>query len=245
MIGTASLLVLALLGQAQPRTYHWRDAAGQVHVTNTPPPANAELLEAPAPLAVEPGQVERPNPIRQSASRGGQSKVELTPLQQQDWKNLSQYLAKARSAGDRTKVETLTDYLIGDCLWGSWLWLMPALPVLSVLLMGFMGWWLALGLRAGFKIPLVGGFLLLGLAFGQLLLNAFLYHPQALRLRQNLELLELHMGIDKPLRSEHRAQLHQHYLSLEQAADPFRAPWRFPAEVKRLRQSVKQVMVEP
>ena len=37
-MGAASLVCLALLGQGQPRTYYWRDAAGQTHITNTPPP---------------------------------------------------------------------------------------------------------------------------------------------------------------------------------------------------------------
>lgn len=246
MIGAAGLLALALLGQAQPRTYHWRDTAGQVHVTNTPPPADAELLEAPAPLAVEPGQAGRPpDPVRQSASRGGREEVVLNPAQQQSWADLDRFLAKARAEGNRQKLEAATDSLIEACLWGSGLWIMPALPLLSVLLMGFMGWWLALGLRPGLKIPLMGGFVLLGMAFGHLLLNAFFYHPQALRLRQNLALLEVHMGTGKPLRPERRALLRQRYQALEQAADPLQVPWRFPAEVKLLRASMKQVMVEP
>ena len=242
MIAAAGLLALILLGQPQPRTYYWRDAAGQTHITNTPPPSDAEVLESPPPPGVEPG---RPVLIRQSASRGGRDQVELNPVQQQAWEALNLHLAKARAEGNRRTLEAVTDSLIHDCLWGNGLWAMPVVPLLSVALLGLMGWWLALGLRPSSQAPLIAGFLALGLAFGHLLLNIFLYHPQAVRLHQNLELLEHHMGTGKALRPEHRTLLQQRYQALELAAEPIQAPWRFPAEVKVLREAMKQVMVEP
>lgn len=245
MIGAASLLCLALLGQAQPRTYYWRDAAGQTHITNTPPPGDAEILDAPPPTAVEPGRPGDLDLIRPSAVRGGQSQLALTLTQKQDWEALDRHLAQARSRGDLRTLAAVTDSLIQDCLWGSGLWAMPALPVISVLLLGLLGWWVALGLRPTFHVPLVGGFLVLGLLFGHLLLNAFLYHPQAVRLRQNLERLEHHLGTGKALRPEQRASLQQRYQALEKATEFFSPPWRFPAEVKVLREAMKKVMVEP
>lgn len=245
MSAAAGLLILALLGQ-QPRTYYWRDAAGQTHITNTPPPPDAQILEPPPPPAVERGKRGAGMvPLRQSDSRGGREQVVLTPIQQQAWTALDAHLATARSQGDRRTLLAVADSLIHDCLWGNGLWAMPALPLLALTLMGLMGWWLALGLRPGARIPLIGGFLLLGLAFGHLLLNIFLYHPQAARLRQNLELLELHMGTDGALRPERQALLQQRYQALERAAEPTQAPWRFPEEVRALREAVKQVMVEP
>lgn len=241
----AGLLTLAFLVQPQPRTYYWRDAAGQTHITNVPPPTDAEILEPPPPPAVEPGKADRPEPIRQSLSRGGRRQVVLNPAQQQAWEALNQRLAKARAAGDRPILEAVANSLIHDCLWGNGLWAMPIVPILALVLMGLLGWWLALGLQGGSRIPMVGGFILLGLAFGHLLLNVFLYHPQAVRLRQNLELLEQHMGTDHPLRPEHRILLQQRYRALEQAAEPIQMPWRFPAEVKTLSEDMKRVMVEP
>jgi len=244
-MAATGLLLLALLGQPQPRTYYWRDAAGQTHITNTPPPADAQVLEAPPPPAVEPGHGARPEVLRQSSGRDGRRQAQLSPAQQQAWETLNRRLAKARAEGDRPTLEAVANSLIHDCLWGNGLWAMPVAPVLAVLLMGLLGWWLALGLQAGPKLPLVAGFILLGVAFGHLILNAFLYHPQAARLRQNLELLEQYLGTDRPLRPEHRTLLQQRYHALEQAAGPLQAPWRFPAEVETLRQALKQVMVEP
>ncbi|MDR3682590.1 MAG: DUF4124 domain-containing protein [Geothrix sp.] len=239
----AGLLALALLGQAPPRTYYWRDAAGQTHITNTPPPSDAELLETPP--ALEAGRVGRPEVVRQSTGLGGRGPVQLSPAQQQAWGALDQRLAKARGEGDQGTLVVVADSLISDCLWGHGLWAMPAAPLLTVALLGLLGWWLALGLRSGLRVPLVAGFLLLGLGLGHLLLNVFLYHPQAVRLRQNLELLEQHLGTGRAPRAEHQRLLQERYRALEQAADPLRPPWRFPQEVSTLRAAMKQVMVEP
>ncbi|MFN7958991.1 MAG: DUF4124 domain-containing protein [Holophagaceae bacterium] len=244
-MAVAGLLVLVLLDQPQPRTYYWRDAAGQTHITNTPPPPDAQILEAPPPPAVEPGHGGRPEMLRQSANRGGRREALLSPAQRQAWESLDRRLAKARAEGDRPTLEAVADSLIYDCLWGSGLWAMPVVPLLSVALMGLLGWWLALGLQTGPKAPLIVGFLLLGAAFGHLILNGFLYHPQAARLRQNLELLEQYMGTDRALRPERRTLLQQRYSALEQAAEPLQAPWRFPAEVQALRLALKQVMIDP
>ncbi len=251
------LLALALLtpppppqsqpqSQSQSRTYYWRDASGQTHITNTSPPSAAELLDAPPPVAVEPGQAyERPVPIRQSAGRGDHSDIVLTVAQQQVWSALDRELAKARATGDQRTLQAAGGYLIQDCLWGSGLWAMPLLPILSILLMVLLGWWLALGLPHRARLPLVLGFLGLGAAFGHLLLTVFLFHPQAVRLRQNLELLEYHSGLGRPLRAEQRSLLQAHYHALEAAADPLQPPWRFPSEVQKLRETVRQVMVAP
>ena len=242
MIAAAGLLVLALLGQ--PRTYYWRDAGGQTHVTNTPPPPDAVLLDPPPPPAVEPGRPQRPPSPRAAEAEAGLRPVLLNSVQKEAWEALDQHLAKARAANDRRTLEAVADSLIHDCLWGSGLWAMPLVPVLALALMGLMGWWLALGLGPGLRLPVIGGFLVLGLAFGHLLLSVFLYHPQSTRLQQNLALLERHMGARAP-RPERHALLQQRYQALEQAAEPTRAPWRFPGEVRLLRQAVKQVMVEP
>jgi len=244
-LAAAGFLAMALLAQPQPTLHRWRDASGQVHITTTPPPADAEVLEPPQSTGVEPEKAGHPELIRQSVSKGNHRQVALSPAQELAWQALDQKLAQARATGDHPTLEAVTDSLIHDCLWGHGLWIMPLVPVLSILLMGLLGWWLALGLHSGPKLPLVMGFLILGMALGHLLLNVFLYHPQAARLRQNLELLEHHRGTGQPLRNEQQLLLQQRYQALEQAAEPSQVPWRFPAEVATLRESMKRVMVEP
>ena len=238
----AGLLALALL--VQPReVYHWRDAKGQPHVTNTPPPPGAERVEAPPPPAVEPGHPEPP--IHPKTSKMDRRRGTLSAAQQESWRALDQFLTSARQRGDSQTLQAVVDSLVSDSLWGSGLWAIPLLPILSITLMGLLGWWLALGLKPGSQLPLVGGFLLLGLAFGQILLASFLYHPQAERLRQNMELLELHMGGGKEPRPEAQARLQQCYQNLERSADPLQLPWRFPGQVGILRREMKKVMVDP
>jgi hypothetical protein len=239
------LLALALLSQPQSHTYYWRDAAGQTHITNTPPPADAQTLEPPPPPAVEPGQAGRPEVIRQSESRGGQQKVVLTPAQMRAWGDLDRTLAKARAEYDGRTVAAVTESLIQNCLWGNGLWVLTLAPFLAITLMGLLGWWLSFGLAAGLRLPLLSGFLLVGLGLGQLLLTVFLYHPQAIRLRQNLELLEAHNGSGHALRPDQRALLQKRYQAVEQATEFLQAPWRFPAEVQSLRQDMNRVMFEP
>jgi len=241
----AGLLIVALVGQPQPRTYTWRDSAGQTHITNTPPPADAVILEPPPPPAVGPGQPDQSESARRNTGRADHRPVWLNPPQQKAWQALDQRLAQARAQGDRPAIEAVTDALIQDSLWGQGLWALPAAPLLAVALMGLLGWWLALGLRAGARLPVLAGFTLLGLVLGHLLLHAFLYHRQALRLRQNLELLEQHLGTGQSMRPEYRALLQQRYQALDQAAAPTQPPWRFPAEVEVLRRAMRQVMVEP
>jgi Domain of unknown function (DUF4124) len=241
----AGILALALFGQAQPTTYYWRDAAGQTHITNTPPPPDAEVLQAPPPPAVEPGKTSRPEVVRQSTGLDGQHQVQLSPVQQQAWGVMEERLARARAEGDRQTLEAVADSLVSDCLWGHGLWAMPAAPLVTVALLGLLGWWLALGLRTSLHAPLVAGSLLLGLVLGHVLLNALLYRSQAQRLRQNLKLLEQHLGAGKALRPEQRRLLELHQLALGKAADPRQPPWRFPLEVKTMRAILKQVMVEP
>lgn len=245
MTVVAGLLLLALLGQPQPRTYYWRDASGQTHVTNTPPPSDAEVLEAPPPPAVEPGKPGRPELIRQGVAREGQPSTKLSPAQQQAWRDLSQHLAKARTEGNTETLRAVTDSLIRNCLWGNGLWLMTLVPILAVTLLTLLGWWLALGLQVGVRIPVLVGFLLLGLTFAQVFLALFLYLPQATRLRQNLELLELHNGTGRPMGLPNQQRLRAQYQALETAAEPFSAPWRFPMEVARTREVMHQVMIAP
>lgn len=242
---SAGLLALALLVPQQPRTYYWRDAQGQTHITNSPPPADAEMLEAPPPVAVESNQPTQPVTLQPTANQGNLRELVLSPAQQQAWSTLDSKLARARAAGDRTMLQAILQSLIHDCLWGRGLWLRPLIPVLSVTLMGLLGWWLALGLPSGTRLPTVSGSLLAGVALGHLLLTLFLYRPQALRLRQNMELLEYHTGAGRPVRAELRSLLQTRYQALDAAAGPLQPFWRFPAEVRSLRETMTKVLVDP
>ena len=169
----------------------------------------------------------------------------LTPAQREAWSALDQHLARARSAGDQRTLAATVESLFDDSLWGRGLWALSTAPLLGLALLGLIGWWVALGLRAPLRLPALVGFLLVGLALGQVLLATFLYRPQAARLRQNLQRLEVHTGLGRPLPAAERLRLRQRYADLERVASPAQPPWRFPGEVERLRRDFLQVMVAP
>ena len=242
----AGLLMLALLGQPQSRTYYWRDAQGENHLTNTPPPADAEMLDAPPPLAVE--VKHPPQRLAQNAEKreeGNPPGGALGPAQKAAWDAVNQRLTQARAAGDTATLQTVVGSLIQNSLWGNGLWTLPLLPLLSISLLGLLGWWLALGLPSSARVPLVAGSLAAGLALGQFLLSWFLYRHQANRLHRNLEILEYYTGAGHPVRPEIRSLMQVRYEALERAARPLQPPWRFPFEVRMIRETMAQVMVDP
>ena len=241
----AGLLALALLAQPTPRTHAWRDAAGRTHITNTPPPAGAEVLQMPSASGLENGRAIPPEPALVAPAPEAPPEPSLTPAQREAWSALDQHLARARSAGDQRTLAATVESLFDDSLWGRGLWALSTAPLLGLALLGLIGWWVALGLRAPLRLPALVGFLLVGLALGQVLLATFLYRPQAARLRQNLQRLEVHTGLGRPLPAAERLRLRQRYADLERVASPAQPPWRFPGEVERLRRDFLQVMVAP
>ena len=234
------LMALLLLPQPRPM-YHWRDAQGQLHVTDAPPPPDAVMVRMPsASSAIQPEPPGAARPARPVRAR----EAGLSPVQRAAWQALDQRMALARSRNDPRTLEAIADSLVDDCLWNGGLWARPILPVLAIAVMGLLGWWLALAQGLALRIPILTGFLLLGMAFGQMLLAVFLYQPQAYRLRRNLALLEVHLG-GPDLSPAHAALLQQRYRALQEGAGTFQPPWRFPAEVLALRHALKQVVVDP
>ena len=241
----ASLLALALLAQPTPRTHAWRDAAGRTHITNTPPPPGAEVLKPPSASGIENGKAAPPELSPLPPVSEAPPDPSLSPAQRAAWSALDQHLARARSAGDQRTLDATVGSLFDDSLWGRGLWALGTAPLLTLALMGLLGWWVALGLRAPLRLPTLVGFLLAGLALGQVLLATFLYRPQAAHLRQNLQRLEVHTGLGRPLPAAQRLRLRQRYADLERAASPAQPPWHFPREVASLRRDFLQVMVAP
>ena len=241
----AGLLALALLAQPTSPTHAWRDAAGRTHITSTPPPPGAVLLKPPSASAIENGTATPPEPTLVAPGPEAPPDPSLTPAQREAWSALDQHLSRARSTGDQRTLAATVESLFDDSLWGRGLWALAAAPLLGLVLLVLVGWWVALGLRAPLRFPVLAGFLLAGLALGQVLLATFLYRPQAARLRQNLQRMEVHTGLGRPLPAAERIRLRQRYADLERIASPAQPPWRFPEEVASLRRDFLQVMVAP
>jgi len=250
----AILLLLALplaAGQtrqpgapAAPQVYRWKDDKGKIQMTNTPPPPGAVVLEAPPPpMALEPDTGPKVV-VRQSGNRSKPS--ELSPGQKAAWEALDQALSEARRKGDRATLQAVASSLIRDSRWGNGLGFVAFLPFVALALFSCLGWWAGYTLPRAQRLPLVGTFVLTGLVLGHLLLTHFLYRPQFYRLRLNLTFLtDYYLGGDLRVGPRNREALQAHWTALEAASTPAAAPWRFPAEVEALEETMKRVMVEP
>ena len=230
---------------AAPQVYRWKDDKGKIQMTNTPPPPGAVVLEAPPPpMALEAD----PSPkllVRQS--QGGRSKPsDLSPGQKAAWEALDKALAEARRKGDRATLQAVASSLIRDSRWGSGLGFVALMPFVALALLSLLGWWVGFHLPRAHRLPLLGAFVLTGLVLGHLMLAHFLYRPQFFRLRLNLTFLTDHyLGGDLRLGPKNREALQAHWRALEAASAPSAPPWRFPAEVDALEETLKRVMVEP
>lgn len=231
---------------APPQVYRWKDDKGKIQITNTPPPPGAVVLEAPPPplgLEADPG----PRVVVRQSQSGNRSKPsDLSPGQKAAWENLDRALAEARRKGDRATLQAVASSLIRDSRWGNGLGFVAFMPFVALALLSLLGWWAGYTLPPTQRLPLVGAFVLTGLVLGQLLLAHFLYRPQFYRLRLNLTFLtDYYLGGDLRLGPKNREALQAHWTALEAASAPSAAPWRFPAEVDALEETLRRVMVEP
>ena len=229
-----------------PQVYRWKDDKGKIQITNTPPPPGAVVLEAPPPpmaLEADPG----PKLTLRQSQVGTRSKpTDLSPSQKAAWEALDKALSEARRKGDRATLQAVATSLIRDSRWGNGLGFVAILPFVALALLSLLGWWAAFHLPRAQRLPLIGAFVFTGMVLGQLLLIHFLYRPQFFRLQVNLGLLTEHyLGGDLRLGPKNREALQAHWAALQAACAPSAAPWRFPAEVEAMEETLKRVMVEP
>jgi Domain of unknown function (DUF4124) len=229
--------------EQKPQTYYWKDAGGQTHITNSPPPPDATLIDMPSVTAIE--RETRILPIRQSAGRKNTDLPDLSPAQQVAWKNLEQLIVDARSQRDIKRLESVIELLIHEYRWSDGLWAMPMLPLAALAVLCLLGWWVALGLKRDLRWPVISLFGLAGLMLAHVMLSAFVWRPQCLRLRVNLTVLERHLGEDKTISDAHRRELQARYKALEESSYPTALPWSFPAAVDDLEATMKHVVIEP
>ncbi len=254
MIPFRRYLILGLLafaaalraqGPAQPQIYRWKDSKGRLYITTTPPPSGATVLglppeqntkahEAPKP-APKPGPVQVTTPPNQP----------LTESQRGFWELLAQNLGTAREKGDRLALEAAADSIFQDSFWGNGLWVLPAFPFASLLLLLLLGWFLASGRKGASKLRFMAAFTVLGLVAAQVTLARFVYRAQAQRLTGNLMLLQLNLGGGKSLSPDHRLEMDGRLRALEEGTSPLSPPWKFVREASGMKEWLRQMVVDP
>jgi hypothetical protein len=226
----AALVLIALLGlntkpprpRPKPAPHYWRDAEGQVHMTDTPPPAGAEVLPGPPPSA-----------LQAKAPKAGAA-LAVDPLdavpesERPRWADLRARAAKAH--GDRTALAALVHEVTQEARWGEGRRALLLLPVLGFAFMALVGWWLALGLHGFWRPAALGLALLAGLAMADLLVVELVNRPQVGKLREDCRRL-LQVAAPQPAA---QAGLDGPLAELDAACSFGAAPWRFRAAVAEL-----------
>lgn len=230
---------------APTRMYRWKDAKGKLYITTTPPPPGAIVLGMPPELNTKAPDTAKPPPGNGPVKLAAPPNQSLSEAQRGFWQSLAQNLGDARAKGDRAALEATADSIFQDSFWGNGIWVLPAIPAASLLLLVLLGWLIAAGFRGARKAIAVVFFILLGLLLADLSLIQFVFKTQFQRLGGNLALLQLNLGGGKTLTPDHKEDLDNRMKALEAGASLAAPPWKFPAEAQSLRATLREMVVDP
>ncbi|MBL0311902.1 MAG: DUF4124 domain-containing protein [Holophagaceae bacterium] len=230
---------------APSQIYRWKDAKGRLYITTTPPPPGAKEMGLPpeqnTKAAEIPKSLSKPGPVQLSAPPN----QPLSESQRGFWELLAQSLGDARTKGDRIELEAAADRIFNDSFWGNGLWVLPALPLASLLLLMLLGWLLAARMKGITKGLVMLSFFMLGLAAAQATMARFVFKAQVQRLTGNLMLLELNLGGGKYLSVEHKEALDGHLRDLGDGTRATSLPWKYFHDAAALKVALRQMVVDP
>ena len=225
--------------------YQWKDAKGKLHITTAPPPQGAKEIGLPPEQNTKapelPKSLPKPAPVQLSAPPN----QALSETQRGFWELLAQNLGDARVKGDRVDLEMAADRIFNDSFWGSGLWVLPALPLATLLLLVLLGWLLATRTKGVVKAAVMLLFLVLGFGAAQVTLARFVFKAQVQRLTGNLMLLELNLGGGKSLSPEHKEALDARLGELDRGTRAVSPPWKYVQAAFAMRQALRQMVVDP
>lgn len=230
---------------APSQIYRWKDAKGKLYITTTPPPPGAKELGLPPEQNTKAPELPKPPPKPVPVQLAAPPNQPLSEAQRGFWELLAQGLGDARAKGDRAELEAAADRIFNDSFWGNGLWVLPALPLASLLLLLLLGWLLASRLKGPVRGLVMVLFLALGLGAAQTTLARFVYKAQVQRLTGNLMLLELNLGGGKTLSPGHKESLDARLRALDDGTHAASLPWIYIQEAAAMRLALRQMVVDP
>ena len=230
---------------AQSQIYRWKDAKGRLYITTTPPPPGAREISMPPEQNTKAPELPKPFPKPGPVQLSAPPNQPLSESQRGFWELLAQNLGDARAKGDRMELEAAADRIFNDSFWGSGLWVLPALPLASLLLLVLLGWLLASRMKGVAKGLLMLFFVALGFGAAQVTLARFVFKTQVQRLTGNLMLLELNLGGGKSLSLEHKETLDARLRGLEHGTRATSLPWKYVRDAAAMKQALRQMVVDP
>lgn len=237
MVPAAALLALALAAGPQPpaRVYAWKDAKGHVHMTDAPPPPGAEVVS----VSTRPANGSRV--VAPAGPPPAELPADLPSDQRPLWESRERRIADVREHKDAAGIASLAHELVGAELGRDGGWGTALLPLLSMGLLGLLGWWAALALRRRLRAPVMVLALLAGLTLGQWVLMRFVHRPRLAAIRANMKVLALDAG-GHALPDRARTELELGVSDLEYAATLPAPPWRFPQAARELEGTVVRAL---
>ncbi len=230
---------------APTQMYRWKDAKGKLYITTTPPPPGAKELGLPPEQNTKAPELPKPMPKPGPVQLSAPPNQPLSESQRGFWELLAQSLGDARAKGDRMELEAAADRIFNDSFWGNGLWVLPALPLASLLLLLLVGWLLASQLKGLMKGLVMLLFVALGLGAAQATLARFVFKTQVQRLTGNLMLLELNLGGGKTLSAQHKEALDARLKDLDDGTRPASPPWQYLRDAAALKLALRQMVVDP
>lgn len=248
-LGILGLSLNALYAQkpapAQSQIYRWKDAKGKLYITTAPPPPGTKEMGLPPEQNTKAAELLKPLPKPGPVQLSAPPDQPLSESQRGFWELLAQSLGDARAKGDRVELEAAADRIFNDSFWGNDLWVLPALPLASLLLLVLLGWLLASRMKGAAKGLVMVFFLVLGFVAAQVTLARFVYKAQVQRLTGNLMLLELNLGGGKSLSQDHKENLDARLKALDDGTHAASLPWKYIQEAAAMKQDLRQMMVDP
>ena len=229
----------------QSQIYRWKDAKGKLYITTTPPPPGATAIGIPPEQNTKAPEPPKPLPMPVPVQLSAPPNQPLSESQRGFWELLAKSLGDARVKGDRLELEAAADRIFMDSFWGSGLWVLPALPLASFLLLVLLGWLLASRMKGVLRGLTMLFFVVLGLVSAQVTLARFVYKAQVQRLTGTLMLLELNLGSGKSLSPDHKETLDARLRALDDGTHAASFPWKYILDAVAMKQTLRQMVVDP
>lgn len=230
---------------APSQIYRWKDAKGRLNITTTPPPPGVKEMGLPPEQNTRAPEIQKLQPKPGPVQLAAPPNQPLSASQRGFWELLAQSLGDARLKGDRLELEAAADRIFNDSFWGNKLWVLPALPLASFLLLLLVGWLLASRTRGLLKGSVLLLAMLLGLGAGQVSMARFVFKAQVQRLTGNLMLLELNLGGGKTLSIQHKEILDARLKDLDGGTHALSPPWKYVQAAVAMRKALRQMVVDP
>ena len=233
-----------LIGPHRPTVYRWKDRAGQLHVTTTVPPSNANILEILPPDGAGQGNRDGSSLMTPEKFRTQMESV-LAEKTIKYWHGIDKSFYDARKSKNADESIGTVNVVFKKTLWGDGLWAISLMPLVVVAICLLLAWWICASLSKRAKTLTWAISAFTSLIISHVCLHSALYRIQARRLDFMLSMIPNYIGGYVQVKPGNQKAIRDHVEALSKAASPLSLPWTFPVEIHRARKTLKRVVLDP